>query len=104
MPSPPPPPAEPYKCLVCGAFKDWPISRPRDDVAQYMRRRCDACRAVDPARRVSTWFRLRIEPEVQLGLPLGAWRPRPGAMQGVWESSPDPAAVAAEATRRRSIY
>jgi hypothetical protein len=102
--SSPPVPAELYKCLVCGAFKDWPYARPKDDVPQYLRRRCDACRAIDPKRRVSTWWRLRIEPEVQMGLPLGSWRPQPGAMQGIWEDCPDAAAVAAEIARRRSVY
>lgn len=95
---------ETYKCLACGVFEDFPIARPKHRVAQYLRHRCDACRATDSARRTSVWWRLRIEPEVQGGLPLGTWRPVPGGMQGLWERSPDAAAVAAEATRRRTVY
>jgi len=93
-------PGEEYKCATCGAFKHWTFAPHQDSCPAVMARKCDACRQAHGLRTTS-WWRLRVLPELEDGLPLGAWRPQPGAMQGMWERSPDQAAVDAEAARRR---
>lgn len=94
---------EPYVCRGCRTVQDF---SDHDD-ASYIERKCAAClisgaptRTRGRNKGLTSWARIRTVPEYQDGEPAGTWRPQPGAMQGMWEKSPDRAAMDAEVARR----
>lgn len=89
---------EEYRCETCGRCRHFDLAEPPP---LYMSRKCPHCAVPAHPRRLQVWQRLRMQLEVLDNLPIGSWQPSPSRRSFVWERSPDAAAVAAEANRRR---
>jgi hypothetical protein len=94
--------SEEYVCQTCRTVKNWPLYELGvTEPPPYARLRCDVCtsQSVKATASYTTWAAVRIFPERVRGVPAGTFRPADLSI-GLWEDSPDAAAVAAEKARR----